>query len=49
LLARIDPGLKERLSRLAAQRGCFEARLVTDALSRYLDDEGKRASRGGKR
>lgn len=46
LIVRIDPVLKERLSRLAAQRRCFETRLVEEALCTYLD---KSVSRSGER
>lgn len=38
----IEPALKARIARLAAKRGCFESRLVREALVEYLDTAEQR-------
>jgi predicted transcriptional regulator len=41
----IDPALKAKIAALAASRGCFEARIVRDALVEYVDAAAKGARR----
>lgn len=38
----LDPALKARLARFAQWRGCFEARVVREALEQYLTANEKR-------
>ncbi len=45
LLARVDPSLKVRVTRLAFERGVFEARLVEEALTLFCDTQEKKAAR----
>lgn len=45
LFVRIDPELKQRLSRLAFKERRSEARLIEDALGGFLDKQTKCAKR----
>jgi predicted DNA-binding protein len=41
----IDPGLKARLTVLANRLGCFESRIIRDALETYITNAEKGARR----
>lgn len=42
VLVRLDPSLKERVTRLASRRCCFETRVIEEALRAYLDAQEAR-------
>jgi predicted transcriptional regulator len=45
ILARVDPGLKARITVLAAQRGCFESTVIREALEAFVSAAERKRGR----